>query len=206
MPKIFLFIACVAVSLSGCSSEQKMNALNRDRTNIAQIQEEFRESILSNYIDVKSEDLIIAEAINPNDTNYSKVAESAELTAWRAEIRESWKDLKDNQRDLMCEFYYQGILDDSSDFASYFAPVKKQLAKEGTTIHSVNNIRMREDNRKTIQFPTREYSSSLFVCSARIVVKLSNGDFSQPIDSSLSLNYYLDGREKKATFTFKLKS
>ena len=106
----------------------------------------------------------------------------------------------------MCELYFQGILDESSEFAVYFVTVKKQLAKEGTVIHSITNIRMREDNRKTIQLPTKEYSSSLFVCSARMILKLSNGDFSQPIDSSISFNYYLDGREIKSTFTFKLKS
>ena len=192
--------------LAGCSSEEDTAPLNSGRTDISQIQEEFRESILSDYVDVVTEELIIAEAINPNDINYPKVSESPELSAWRDEIRESWEDLKDSQRDLMCELYFQGILDESSEFADYFVTVKKQLAKEGTVIHSITNIRMREDNRKTIQLPTKEYSSSLFVCSARMVLKLSNGDFSQPIDSSISINYYLDGREIKSTFTFKLKS
>jgi hypothetical protein len=206
MRKLFPVIACTAMFLTGCSSEQQTAALNSGRTNISQVQQEFRESILSKYVEVVGEDLTIAEAVNPDNTNYRKVSESAELKAWRAEIAESWKELKDNQRDLMCELYFQGILDDSSGFAQYFVTVKKQLGKEGTTIHSINNIRMREDNRKTIQLPTKEYSSSLFVCSARIVLKMSNGDFSQPIDSSISLNYYLDGREIKSTFTFKLKS
>lgn len=192
--------------LAGCSSEEDTAPLNSGRTDISQIQEEFRESILSDYVDVVTEELIIAEAINPNDINYPKVSESTELSAWRDGIRESWKDLKDSQRDLMCELYFQGILDESSEFAVYFVTVKKQLAKEGTVIHSITNIRMREDNRKTIQLPTKEYSSSLFVCSARMILKLSNGDFSQPIDSSISINYYLDGREIKSTFTFKLKS
>lgn len=192
--------------LAGCSSEEDTAPLNSGRTDISQIQEEFRESILSDYVDVVTEELIIAEAINPNDINYPKVSESPELSAWRDGIRESWKDLKDSQRDLMCELYFQGILDESSEFAVYFVTVKKQLAKEGTVIHSITNIRMREDNRKTIQLPTKEYSSSLFVCSARMILKLSNGDFSQPIDSSISINYYLDGRDIKSTFTFKLKS
>jgi hypothetical protein len=206
MLKLSPVIACAVILLTGCSSEQDTSALNSGRTNVSQIQQEFRESILSKYIEVAREDLIIAEAINPNDANYTKVTESLELIAWRAEIADIWKDLKDDQRDLMCEFYFRGVLDDSSAFADDFATVKQRLAKEATTIHSINNVRMREDNRKTIQFPTKEYSSSLFVCSARIVLKLSNGDFSQPIDSSISLNYYLDGGEKKSTFTFKLKS
>jgi hypothetical protein len=206
MLKLSPVIACASMLLTGCASEQDTAVLNSGRTNVSQIQQEFRESILSKYEEVVSKDLTIAEAINPNDANYTKVTESSELMAWRAEIAEIWKDLKDNQRDLMCEFYFRGVLDDSSAFADDFAIVKQRLAKEGTTIHSINNVRMREDNRKTIQFPTKEYSSSLFVCSARIVLRLSNGDFSQPVDSTISLNYYLDGRDKKSTFTFKLKS
>jgi hypothetical protein len=206
MLKLFPVIACASMLLTGCSSEQDTAVLNSGRTNVSQIQQEFRESILSKYEEVVSKDLTIAEAINPNDANYTKVNESSELKAWRAEIGEGWKDLKDNQRDLLCEFYFRGTLDDSSFFAKYTGPVRERLAKEGTTIHSISNARMREDNRKTIQFPTKEYSSSLFVCSARMILKMSNGNFSQPVDSTISLNYYLDGREKKSTFTFNLKS
>ncbi len=206
MLKLFPFIACASMILTACSSEQDTAALNSGRTNISQIQQEFRESILSKYEEVVSEELIIAQAINPNDANYTKVIESPELVAWRAEIAESWKDLKDNQRDLLCEFHFRGTLDESSAFAKYSVPVRERLAKEGTTIHSISNARMREDNRKTIQFPTKEYSSSLFVCSARMVLKLSNGNFSQPIDATILFNYYLDGSEKKFTLTFNIKS
>jgi hypothetical protein len=100
MLKLSPVIACAVILLTGCSSEQDTSALNSGRTNVSQIQQEFRESILSKYIEVAREDLIIAEAINPNDANYTKVTESLELIAWRAEIADIWKDLKDDQRDL----------------------------------------------------------------------------------------------------------
>jgi hypothetical protein len=200
------FVLVSSLLLTGCSSENGTQALNSGRTDIANLQKDFREEILSQYVDVEVKDLIIAEAASPSDVVNKESIESPELLSWRAEIIDSWKDLKDDRLDLVCEFFYQGIVDETSNFAFIFAEARKTFAREGTQIHSINNIRMREDNRKTIQFPTSEYSSSLFVCSSRIVLKIANGSLSQPLDSTLSWNYYLLGEDIKFTFTFKLKS
>lgn len=206
MPKALVAVLVSTLCLTGCVANENDDVLNSGRTDISRIQENFRQSILANYVDVVVDELAIAEAISPNDASFGKVEESEELKAWRQEISEPWNDLQNNQRDLMCEFFYQGILDEKSDFAYIFVEANKQFKREGTVIHSINNIRMREDNRKTIQLPTANYSSSLFVCSARIVLKLSNGYFSQPLDSTLAWNYYLSGGQRKFTFTFKLRS
>lgn len=203
----FIFFAVIAVFfLSGCSSSQEISALNSGRTDIEQIQEKFRESILANYVEVKKENFEIAEAVSPTDSDYKEVAESPELKSWRAGINESWKAIQGDQRDRMCEYFYQGMIDDSSEFAYIFATAKQQFKREGTVIYSINNIRLREDNRKTIQFPTEQYSSALFICSSRIVLKLTNGDYSQPLDSKLTLLYYLADGKIQATFNFKLNS
>ena len=206
MPKALVAVLVSTLCLTGCVANENDDVLNSGRTDISRIQENFRQSILANYVDVVVDELAIAEAISPNDASFGKVEESEELKAWRQEISEPWNDLQNNQRDLMCEFFYQGILDEKSDFAYIFVEANKQFKREGTVIHSINNIRMREDNRKTIQLPTANYSSSLFVCSARIVLKLSNGYFRQPLDSTLAWNYYLSGGQRKFTFTFKLRS
>ena len=196
----------LSLGLVGCSSEGDTKALNSGRVNIVDIQKDFRESILDKYVDVVRNELIIAEVVAPGETNYQVAEVTPELKAWRAEINDDWKDLKSDRLDLVCEIFFRGLVDDTSNFAYIFQVARDQFVREGTAIHSINNIRMREDNRKTIQLPTAEFSSSLFVCSSRIVLKLSNGYFSQPIDSTLSWNYYLAGGEKKFTFTFKLKS
>jgi len=206
MHKATYLVVVSVLGLTGCASEGSSNVLNSGRTNIASVQENFRQSILDNYVDVVKEDLIIAEAISPNNANFENSNESEELRTWRIKISDPWKEMKEKQLDQMCELFYQGILDESSDFAFIFVDVKKQFQREGTVIHSITNIRMREDNRQSIQFPTAEYSSSLFVCSSRIVLKLSNGYFSQQLDSTLAWNYYLSGVERKFTFTFKLRS
>ena len=195
-----------ALLLSGCASEGDLEALNAGRTNVVQIQEKFRESILEGYVDNTTQEVVIAESVSPTDTNYQKAEVTPELKAWRNELRDDWKDLKDNQLDLVCELFFQGLVDDASQFADIFKDARDQLASQGTEIYSIKSIRMREDNRETIQFPTAQSSSSLFVCSSRIVLKLTNGDYTQPIDSTLAWNYYLAGGERKFTFTFKLKS
>ena len=194
-----------ALFLTGCSSEGDLEALNSGRTNVVHVQEKLRESILRMYVDNTKELIVIAEALSPTDTNYQEAEVTPELKAWRDELSEDWKDLKFNQLDLMCELFFQGLIDDESRFADIFKSSRDQLASQGTEVYSINNIRMREDNRKTIQFPTEQSSSSLFVCSSRIVLKLSNGNYTQPLDSTLAWNYYLSGGERKFTFTFKLK-
>jgi hypothetical protein len=196
----------LSLGLVGCSSEGDTQALNSGRVDVVDIQKDFRQSILDKYVDVVRNELVIAEVVGPGETNYQVAEVTPELKAWRAEINDDWKDLKSDRLDLVCELFFRGLVDDTSSFAYIFQSVRDQFVREGTVIHSINNIRMREDNRKTIQLPTAEYSSSLFVCSSRIVLKLWNGYFSQPIDSTLSWNYYLSGGEKKFTFTFKLKS
>jgi hypothetical protein len=192
--------------LSGCASEGDLEALNSSRTNVVKVQEKFRESILDSYVDNAKQELVIAEAISPTDTNYQEAEVTPELKAWRDELSDDWKELKFNQLDLMCELFFQGLVDDESRFADIFKSSRDQLASQGTEVYSITNIRMREDNRKTIQFPTEKSSSSLFVCSSRIVLKLSIGDYTQQLDSTLAWNYYLSGGERKFTFTFKLKS
>ena len=199
-------ILASALLLSGCASEGDLEALNSGRTNVVKVQEKFRESILDSYVDNAKQELVIAEAISPTDTNYQEAEVTPELKAWRDELSDDWKELKFNQLDLMCELFFQGFVDDESRFADIFKSSRDQLASQGTEVYSITNIRMREDNRKTIQFPTEKSSSSLFVCSSRIVLKLSIGDYTQPLDSTLAWNYYLSGGERKFTFTFKLKS
>jgi hypothetical protein len=199
-------ILASALLLSGCASEGDLEALNSGRTNVVKVQEKFRESILDSYVDNAKQELVIAEAISPTDTNYQEAEVTPELKAWRDELSDDWKELKFNQLDLMCELFFQGLVDDESRFADILKSARDQLASQGTEVYSITNIRMREDNRKTIQFPTEKSSSSLFVCSSRIVLKLSIGDYTQPLDSTLAWNYYLSGGERKFTFTFKLKS
>jgi len=206
MLKRFIPFLLGVVFLSGCSTEGDLEALNSGRTDVKVLQERFRDSILSTYVDNTKDELIIAEAVNPNNANFQEAEVTPELKAWRAELQEDWKEIKNNQLDVICELFYEGLVDDAARFADVFEYARNQLASQGTEVYSITNIRMREDNRETIQFPTEQVSSSLFVCSARIVLKLTNGTYSQPLDSTLAWNYYLAGKERKFTFTFKLKS
>jgi membrane-bound lytic murein transglycosylase len=206
MYKKIIILFFIVVLCSGCSSDRNLTAFNSGRTDVQLLQERFRDSILSAYVDNTKDELIIAEAVSPNNANYQEAEVTPELKAWRAELQEDWKELQNNQLDVMCELFYEGLVDEAARFANIFEYARGQLESQGTEVYSVNNIRMREDNRETIQFPTEQASSSLFVCSARVVLKLTNGTYSQPLDSTLAWNYYLAGGQRKFTITFKLKS
>jgi len=70
----------------------------------------------------------------------------------------------------------------------------------------MTDVTLVQDNRKTIQFPTKDFSSSLFICSSQISLRLANGDITAPQSSTLAWNYYLDGSQIKNTLSFTLKS
>ena len=71
-----------ALLLSACASEGDLEALNTGRTDVVQIQEKFRESILEGYVDNATQEVVIAESISPTDSNYQKAELRKEL--WQA--------------------------------------------------------------------------------------------------------------------------
>ncbi len=221
MRKITILAFISLFILTACTAQDKTNVLNSNRTDIEDLQQSFRDSILSKYEEEEISDVpTIADASDspaankrkPADAsdspaaNKRKPADASDLMAWRKEIGESWTGLRENQLDSMCEFFFAGIIDESSALANTLESVRKQLADQGVEIYSVKEIKLIEDNRETIQFPTKDFSSSIFVCSAQIVLKLSSGNYTQPLNSTLSAIYYLSGTEKKFTFQFKVKS
>ena len=207
MLKRLPIVIIILLSISGCFSQGDELTFNSGRTNTEQIQSTFRESILSRYKEPEQkEDLEVAEIVSPTDVNYQVADVTPELRAWRSEIDQTWKDMDEKKLNIMCELFFQGIVEESSRFGKNFAQVRERFAQEGTKIYSIKNIRLAEDNRKTIQFPTANSSSALFVCQSLVTLELTNGGTSQPIQSSISWIYYLDGNERKQTFNFKLKS
>jgi hypothetical protein len=144
--------------------------------------------------------------VSAKDTVNKESEVSPELKAWRTLIGKEFDAIQSNQLDLLCDFFYEGLVDKSSSFAKLMVGITQQLESQGTTVYSITDVQMREDNRKTIEFPTAQYSSSLFVCSSKVTFELPIGGYSAPIDSTLSLIYYLSDGQKKLTFNFKAKS
>ena len=200
--KIILVLG-VALVLSGCTSEDDNQRFNSGRTNVKSIQQDFRDSILAQYIEPEKKELVIAEPINSAVVQSDIGAESAELKAWRAGIQKSWSEIPQDKFYVVCELFFRGILDPESTFGPLFKQTRDELAREGTEIYSLTDIKLLADNRKTIQFPTINFSSSLFVCSGRIVLKPSNGILSQPLTATIAWNYYLENGSIKYTITFK---
>jgi hypothetical protein len=127
------------------------------------------------------------------------------VAAWRAKVAKPWEGIKDSDLDRVCEFFYGGFSDPTSTFAKFFADAQNQLEAGGLVIHSIRNIRMVEDNRTTIEYPTENFSTSLFVCKADIIYKSLTGVFTPTQDSTLAWNYYVKGDEVPFTFNFQSK-
>ena len=127
---------------------------------------------------------------------------AAFISQWRAKVGEPWLGIKDSDLNKVCEFFYGGFSDPTNPFAKFFGDAQIQLKNGGLILHSIRNIQMIEDNRKTIEYPTPSYSTSLFVCKADIVYKTLEGEFTQPQESLLSWIYYLKGEETPFTFNF----
>ena len=195
-----------ALLISGCSSEAASNPLNSGRVNLDLLQQNFRNEILSQYVQLAQEELIIATPVNQEGNTTGAEPVSKQLAAWRIEISKSWDEIPIDKFYIVCGILYEGILDRDTQFGKYFSQVQNQFERDGVKIESMTDVSLVQDNRKTIQFPTKDFSSSLFICSSKISLRLANGDITAPQSSTLAWNYYLDGSQIKYTLSFTLKS
>jgi hypothetical protein len=206
MHKRLVMLCILTFLLTSCSSSMSEEPLNMGRINVDSIQKNFRTDILSKYERVEEVELIIPSSEKPKIDTSQPQEESQELQLWRDSITEPWKEIPDGKFFMVCDILYKGIMDYESQFAKYFQQVRNQFERDGVTVNSMVDIQLQQDNRSTIQFPTKDFSSPLFACSSRMTLKLSNGDITSPMVSTLTWNYYLDGAAIKYTISFTLRN
>ncbi len=206
MRKRQVMVCLVTFLLTSCSSSMTAEPLNSGRVSVDSIQKNFRIDILSKYEKVEEVELIIPTSEKPQNSNSQPQEESQELQIWRDSITDPWKDIPEGKFFMVCEILYKGIVDNESQFAKYFLQVRNQFERDGVSVNSMVDVQLEQDNRKTIQFPTRDFSSPLFSCSSKITLKLSNGDITSPLLSTLTWNYYLDGAAIKYTISFSMRN
>lgn len=202
----FLLISTLTMTLlSGCANSDVETPFNSGRTSTELIQKGFRESILSRFEEKNTAPLVIAQAGSPSREPGVRVNESPELLAWRDSIGKQWEPYSSKDLSVACELFYEALVDEKSSLAETFAQTRNGLAAQGTSIYSIKNISLLEDNRKTIQFPTESSTSSLFVCRATIMFKLTNGAITNNLDSTIAWNYYFRDGQIKWTISFNAK-
>jgi hypothetical protein len=209
-PYAFRFLPVLAlVTLLTACGQSDSNPFASESVN----RDEIKSLMIANYlsqfnIEEEAPDFIPESSSNAT-VNHQPVAQATSdksdefVRAWRAKVADPWLEFKDSDLDKICEFFYEGLSDPENSFAKFMSNAKSQFEAGGIVIHSINKIRMAEDNRQTIKYPTAEFSSSLFVCQADIVFKKLNGTFTAVQDSSLAWNYYIKGDETPFAFTFK---
>ncbi len=203
----FSIALCTALLLvmTSCGSSNDAAVLNSGRTDVESIQASFRESVLSAFDVNEQDDLIIAD-VQDSPAQIGSRNESKETLAWRATVVEPWEGLEPGKVNQACELFFSGLIDPSSGLGDVFKSSRERLVTEGKIIHSLEDVRMVADNRKTIQIPTAEASSALFICESTVVLKLANQNLSAPQTLRFSWNYYLAGQEIKWTFSLSFKA
>lgn len=202
----YLILPVLALVLSSCGASNQDAVFNSGRTDVERIQESFRGQVLAAFDRDEEDELVIADPQNPGAAQGGGDAESAETKAWRASVVEPWNGLAANKGDAACELFFSGLIDPDSGLGDAFKASRERLISEGKNIHSLTDVRIVADNRRTIQIPTKELSSSLFVCEATVVLKLATQNLSQPQTLRFAWNYYLAGQEIKWTFSFSFKA
>jgi hypothetical protein len=199
-----LFSALLLV-LTSCGSANDAAVFNSGRTDVESIQASFRESVLSAFDADEQDELIIAE-VGDSPAQGGSRNESKETLAWRATVVEPWEGLDPDKVNQACELFFSGLIDPNSGLGDAFKASRERFISEGKVIHSLTDVRMVADNRKTIQIPTPEASSALFICESTVVLKLANQNLSAPQTLRFSWNYYLAGQEIKWTFSFSFRA
>lgn len=204
--KALIAIPALLLVITSCGGSNEAGVFNSGRTDVESIQASFREEVLSVFDTDEQDELVIAD---PNDSGLNQGPareESAETKAWRASVVEPWKGLAEDKGKEACELFFSGLIDPNSGLGYAFKASRERLISEGKIIHSLTDVRMVADNRKTIQIPTQEMSSSLFICEATVVLKLATQNLSAPQTLRFAWNYYLAGSEIKWTFSFNFKA
>jgi hypothetical protein len=202
-PKLFFLILSIGL-LSGCAANQE-NQLGALRQGpIEQVQAVLRENAMINWESSLPKDSVFGETAKPAyPTSEREPVENDEAnTAWRAKIAEQWKGLEGQKNlDFMCEYWFQGWQGIDDSFSDFFKEHRAQTDAMGIKIETIENIKMIEDNRKTINFPKPGKQYSLFTCEATIVFRLARPGLSKPQKSTISFVYWLENNEVKSSFS-----
>ena len=199
-----LIILISTLLLTSCSTTSQEPPLNSGRVNLDFIQQNFRSHILLQFQETERPSLEILAPLAPEQNLNVSNDPTLELKTWRAEISKSWNEIPSDKFYLVCQILYEGIFDAEATFGKFFTEVRDQFQQDGITVHSLTDVTLSADNRESIQFPTSEYSSSLFVCSSQISLKLYNGNILPPQKSTLAWNYYFSDGKIKSTVSFKM--
>lgn len=206
MFRCLISIVLIGLSVTSCSSSPSESAFESDRRDVEAIQVKFREILLSEYEQPEQNILVIAPPSSTEGAPIGPKQPSQELKAWRADISEAWNQIPNDKFFMVCDILFEGVLDPQSSFASSFSDVRKKFEQDGVELYSLTDVALEMDNRETIEFPTPGLSSSLFVCSSQITLRMANGEVLPPQTSTVAWNYYADGTKIGSTLSFILKS
>jgi hypothetical protein len=206
MKKLFkvVFSGLVLVLTVSCTSTSDVQPSSQRQGQLIDIQLKLRETAMQQWESDLPKFAPTEELATPSPTDQSteKVAYDEKTVAWRASIAEPWKDLQGQKNlDFMCQLWFEGWLGIGDTFADTFAEHRARTEAMGLKIETIEAIRMAEDNRKTVNYPSVGKQTKLFICEAITIFRLARPGLTQPARSTISFVMTLVNNEVKANFS-----
>ena len=206
MKKSFRFIPFFLSILlvTSCTSDQKDGQLAQRQGQLEQLQFALRENAVSEWEANLPKTLGFGESLDPSAAPVTEkvVSSDTKSVEFRKKIAKDWKALQGQKNlDFMCQLWFGGWLGIDDTFAKDLAETRAITEAMGIKIETIDNIRMAEDNRKTINYPLPGKKYNLFVCEATTIFKLARPGLTLPSRSTIAFIYYLNNGDIKATWS-----
>ena len=206
MKKSFRFIPFFLsiLLITSCVSDQKDGQLAQRQGQLEQLQFALRESAVSEWEANLPKSSPSGELLDPSAAPVTEkvVSSDAKSVEFRKSVAMDWEELQSQKHlDFMCELWFGGWLGIGDTFAKELAEARAITEAMGIKIETIENIRMAEDNRKTINYPLPGKKYNLFVCEATTIFQLARPGLTLPSRSTIAFIYYLNNGDVKATFS-----
>jgi|LauGreSuBDMM15SN_2_FD.fasta_scaffold75129_2 hypothetical protein len=199
---ILLFLSILLIT--SCTPDQKDGQLAHRQGQLEQLQYTLRENAVDGWEANLPKSSSSGELLDPSAAPVTEtvVSGDAKSVEFRKKVAKDWEELQSQKHlDFMCELWFQGWLGIGDTFAKELAETRAITEAMGIKIETIENIRMAEDNRKTINYPLPGKKYNLFVCEATTIFQLARPGRTLPSRSTIAFIYYLNNGEVKATWT-----
>jgi hypothetical protein len=186
--------------VTSCTSDQKNGQLAQRQGQLEQLQSALRENAVREWEANLPKSAPYGEFLDPSAAPVTEkvVSGDAKSVEFRKKVAKDWEDFQSQKYlDLMCELWFDGWLGIGrpSTFAKQLAETRAFTEAMGIKIETIENIRMAEDNRKTINYPLPGKKYNLFVCEATTIFQLARPGRTLPSRSTIAWIYYLNNGE-----------
>ena len=192
------------VLLTSCTTDRENEQLAQRQGQLEQIQFALRENAVSEWEANLPKSAPSREFFDRSAAPITEkvVRSDTQSVEFRKKLAKDWGELQSQRElDVMCKLFFESWLGFGDTYAKEMAEMRAVTAALGIKIETIENIRIAEDNRKTINYPMAGKKYNLFVCEATTIFRLARPGLTLPSRSTIAVVYYLNNGEIKVTFS-----